>query len=101
MELKFRTITGAIIGADPQAEAPTPVGLANPASERGGVQVEPAHLLRKQIERVIREYSADPAQAALAVCVILDENLGLAEDGCFDDDETVLNAILANEQADD
>lgn len=54
MELKFRTITGAIIGADPQAEAPTPVGLADPASERGVGQVEPAHLLRKQIERVIR-----------------------------------------------
>ena len=44
MELKFRTITGAIIGADPQAEAPTPVGLADPASERGVGQVEPAHL---------------------------------------------------------
>ncbi|MGX1523011.1 hypothetical protein ACWKJC_33240 [Pseudomonas aeruginosa] len=51
MELKFRTTTGAIIGADLQVEAPTPVRLA--------------------------------------------------EDGCFDDDETVLNAILANEQADD
>ena len=40
MELKFRTITGAIIGADPQAEAPTPVGLADPASERGVGQAQ-------------------------------------------------------------
>ena len=70
-------------------------------AERGVGQVEPAHLLRKQIESVIREYGADPAEAALAVCVILDGNLGLAEDGYFDDDEFVLNAILAKGQADD
>lgn len=100
MEMKFRTTSGDIISAAPQAEAPTAV-LADPASERGAGQVESALLFRKQIERVIREYSADPARAALAVCVILDGNLDLAEDGFFDDDETVLNAILANDQADD
>ncbi|ERW60434.1 hypothetical protein Q024_06554 [Pseudomonas aeruginosa BWHPSA011] len=101
MDMKFRTASGAIVSANPLADAPTPVSLANPATERGVGQVEPAHLLRKQIESVIREYGADPAEAALAVCVILDGNLGLAEDGYFDDDETVLNAILAADQADD
>jgi hypothetical protein len=101
MEMKFRTSSGTILSADPMAEAAAPVGLPDPAADRGVGQVEPAHLLRKQIEGVIREYQADPAQAALAVCVILDGNLGLAEDGWFDDDETVLNAIIAGNQADD
>src|SRR3990167_5563451 len=91
----------SIVTADPMAERQTPLELADPAAERGVGQVEPAHLLRKQIEGVIREYGADPAEAALAVCVILDGNLGLAEDGWFDDDETVLNAIIAGNQADD
>ena len=101
MEMKFRTTSGVIISADPQEESPAPVGLTDPAFERGVGQIEPVRLLRKQIERVIREYGADPAVAALAVCVILDGNLGLAEDGYFDDDETVLNALLANDQTDD
>lgn len=77
------------------------LGLANPAAERGVRQVESAHLLRKQIERVNREYGADPVEAALAVCVILDGNLGLAEDGYFDNDEAVLNAMLVADKADD
>lgn len=101
MEMKFRTMPGAIISRDPMAEAPAQSALADPAAERGVGQVEPASLLRKQIERVIREYGADPAEAALAVCVILDGNLGLAEDGYFDDDETVLKTLMANDQADD
>ncbi|EPJ7982427.1 hypothetical protein L4Z68_001434 [Pseudomonas aeruginosa] len=101
MEMKFRTRSGAIISADPQAEQSAPLGLADPSAEQGAAQVETAHLLRKQIERVIREYGADPAKAALAVCVILEGNLGLAENGYFDDDEAVLNAILAADQSDD
>jgi hypothetical protein len=101
MEMKFRTPSGAIISHDPIAAAPAQFGLADPAAERGVGQVEPAHLLRKQIERVIRECGADPAKAALGVCVILDGNLGLAEDGYFDGDETVLKALMAADQADD
>ncbi|UHH01019.1 hypothetical protein [Pseudomonas sp. 7-41] len=101
MEMKFRTQSDAIVTADPMAEGQTPLELADPAAERGVGQVESASLLRKQIERVIREYGADPAEAALAVCVILDGNLGLAEDGWFDDDETVLNALIAGNQTDD
>ena len=46
----------------------------------------------------IYEFKSD---RLLAVCVVLDGKLGLAEDGYFDDDETVLNAILAKDQADD
>ena len=101
MEMKFRTRSGAIISADPQAEQSASLGLADPSAEQGVAQVEPAHLLRKQIERVIREYGADPAKAARAVSVILEGYLGLAENGYFDDDEAVLNAILAKGQADD
>jgi hypothetical protein len=101
MEMNFRTPSGAIIPHDPIAEASAPLGLADPAAERGVGQVEPAHFLRKQIERVIREYGADPAEAALAVCVILDGNLGLAERGYFDGDDTVLNALMNADQADD
>lgn len=101
MEMKFRTTSGSIVSADPMAEAPAPLGLDDPSAERGVGQVEPAHLLRKQIEGVIREYQADPAQAALAVCVILDGNLGLAEDGYFDDDETVMSLLMAAGQTDD
>lgn len=97
MEMKFRTTSGSIVSADPMAESPAPLGL----TERGVGQVEPAHLLRKQIEGVIREYQADPAQAALAVCVILDGNLGSAEDGYFDDDETVMSALLSAGRTDD
>jgi hypothetical protein len=40
----------------------------------------------------------DLAEGALAVCVILDGNLGLVEGGYFDDDETVLNAILSADE---
>lgn len=101
MEMNFRTTSGATVNANPMADSAAPVSLPDPAAEHGVGQVEPAHLLRKQIERVIREYGADPAEAALAVCVILDGNLGLAEDGYFDDDDTVLSAILAKDQADD
>lgn len=93
MEMNFRTSSGAIVTADSMAEAPSSLGLADPLAERGIGQIEPAHLLRKQIERVIREYGTDPAQAALAVCIILDGNLGLAENGYFDDDEAVLSAL--------
>lgn len=101
MEMSFRTPSGAIITHDPMAEASAQLRLADPAAERGVGQVEPAHFLRKKIERVIREYGADPAEAALAVCVILDGNLGLAERGYFDGDDTVLNALMNADQADD
>jgi len=101
MDMKFRTTSGAIANANPLADALVPLSLPDPAAQRGVGQVEPAHLLRKQIECVIRTHGADPAEAALAVCVILDGNLSLAEDGYFDDDETVLKALLAGDQADD
>ena len=101
MEMTFRTTSGAIVNADPLVNSSAPVSLPDPAAERGVGRVEPAHLLRKQIERVIREYGADPAEAALAVCVVLDGSLGLAEDGYFDDDEAVLTAVLAKNQVDD
>lgn len=45
MEMKFRTMSGAIISRDPMAEAPAQSALADPAAERGVGQVEPASLL--------------------------------------------------------
>jgi len=103
MEMKFRTASGAIVSGDPMSMsvAQGTLGLADPGAERGIGQVEPASLLRKQIERVIRGHSADPAKAALAVCVILDGNFGLAEEGYFDDDEVVLKALLDADRCDD
>lgn len=101
MEMKFRTKSGSIISHDPMAEGSAQSGLPDPAAERSVRQVETAQLLRKQIERVIREYGADPSEAALAVCLILDGKLGLSEEGVFDDDEMVLNAVLAADKADD
>jgi hypothetical protein len=97
MEMKFRTLSGAIISHDPMAQAEAPLGLANPAAVD---HVQPANLLRKQIERVIREYSADPTKAAMAVCVMLDEHLDLAEKGWFDNDEAVQEAIIAADMQD-
>nr|WP_172687432.1 hypothetical protein [Pseudomonas syringae]ARO45251.1 hypothetical protein [Pseudomonas syringae pv. actinidiae] len=99
MDQKFRTTSGSIISVDPLRESSAPLELGDPAAERGVGNLVPANLIRKQIERVIREYGSDPAEAALAICVILDGNLGLAEDGYFDDDETVMKAILAADPA--
>ncbi|MGV8842683.1 MAG: hypothetical protein ACOH2I_05460 [Pseudomonas sp.] len=93
MEMKFHTSSGAVVTANSLAESGPALALADPTDEPGVGQLEAANLLRKQIEAIIREFHDDPEQAALAVCVILDGNLGLSEDGWFDDDETVLNAI--------
>lgn len=100
MEMKFRTLSGAIVSHGPMAQATVRSGLADSAAERGVGQVETAHLLRKQIESVIREYGADAAEAALAICVILDGNLDLANEGYFDGDETVLKVLMAVEEGD-
>lgn len=49
--------------------------------------------LRKEIENTIREAREDRANAALAICVLLEEKLGLAQTGWFDDDPLALQAI--------
>lgn len=95
--MQFRTSAGDIVSENPMSEATGIFALADPNARPGEGQVETAQLLRKQIERVIRENSQDPKKAALAVCVILDENLSLAADGYFDDDEMVIKAILDSE----
>jgi len=101
MEMKYRTTSGAIISRDPMEQSPGHAFLPDPAAERGVGTVESEPLLRKEIERLIREYGADPVEAALAICVVLDGHLGLAEEGYFDDDKTVLVALQEADQADD
>ncbi|MDH1007235.1 hypothetical protein N5J43_24270 [Pseudomonas nicosulfuronedens] len=49
--------------------------------------------LRKEIENTIREAREDRANAALAICVLLEEKLGLSQTGWFDDDPLALQAI--------
>ncbi|OWP50537.1 hypothetical protein [Pseudomonas nitroreducens] len=49
--------------------------------------------LRKEIEKTIREAREDRANAALAICVLLEEKLGLSQTGWFDDDPLALQAI--------
>lgn len=50
IDIRFRITSGAIVSANSMAGASSPVGLADPAADRGLCQVEPAHLLRKQID---------------------------------------------------
>lgn len=98
--MKYRTTSGAIINRDPMAQSPEQIFLSDPAAERGAGQVESVPPLRRHIESLIREYGSNPAEAALAICVVLDGHLGLAEDGYFDDDETVIKALQEADQAD-
>lgn len=101
MEMKFRTLSGATVTADPMAEAEQPLALGAPATEQGAGQLEIANLLRKKIERIIRESNGDSSTAATQICVMLDEHLDLAANGWFDDDEAMQNAIIAADQAAD
>lgn len=48
--------------------------------------------LREKIEAAI-ETSGEAGQAAIAVCVLLDEQIGLADYGWFDNDEVMLAAL--------
>jgi hypothetical protein len=49
--------------------------------------------LRSKIEQVIRRSADDPAKAALAICILLEMQVGLSGSGWFDDDQTVLDAL--------
>jgi hypothetical protein len=50
-------------------------------------------LLRGKIEAAIRSNAGDPSAAAVAVCVTLEREMGLAGNGWFDGDDIVLEAI--------
>lgn len=77
------------------AESVQPLVLGDPAGETGTGQLETAKLLRKKVEKIIREFNGDPSKAAMKICVMLDEQLDLAANGWFDNDEAVQDAILA------
>lgn len=48
--------------------------------------------LRESIQKEIEE-SSSPEAAALAVCVLLEREIGLEGNGWFDDDATVRQAL--------
>lgn len=48
--------------------------------------------LRKSIEQKIKA-NPDPAKAAIAVCILLEWKIDLADNGWFDDDERMLKEI--------
>ncbi|WP_238347424.1 MULTISPECIES: hypothetical protein [unclassified Pseudomonas] len=100
-EMKFRTLDGASVTLNPTAELVEPLTLDDPEREPGTGQLETGNLLRKDVEKLIREFSGEPAKAALAICVMLDDHLDLAENGWFDNDEVVQDAIIAADPQDD
>lgn len=101
MELKFKTSAGDTIVADPNEPSQQPRVLGEFAGDSNAGQLETSDLLRKEIEKQIRSLNGDPVKAAMAICVMLDERLGLAENGFFDNDEAVIDAISNANQDDD
>ena len=57
--------------------------------------------LRAKIEAVIAAAEGNSQKAALVVCVLLEDEIGLYGNGWFDGDETVLKVLMADGQADD
>jgi hypothetical protein len=51
--------------------------------------------LREEVEEAIEEANGDVKAAGIAVCKVLDENLGLVGGGWFDDDPELRKILLA------
>lgn len=101
MEVLARNLSGEIVKVDLAAKPAQHLALGNPASEPGVGQLESANLIRKDIEKIIRNFSGDPGQAAIQICVMLDEHFDLASNGFFERDEVVEKAILEADQDSD
>lgn len=98
--MKFRTQSGDLVDIDPMSlNAPRPE-LADPSVAPGEGQLMP-QLLRHRIEEIIREHGSDPSKAALELCVMLDGEFDLVENGRFEDDEEAIEAIIEARQADE
>lgn len=50
--------------------------------------------MRERLQKIIEE-ATDPKEAALKICVALDDLLDLGDNGWFDDDDEVIAAIEA------
>lgn len=98
--MQFKTSEGKLLDLDPTKASHTLI-IGSTAGAMGDAQPEPAVNLRAEIERTIREAGGDTAQAAMAVCVMLNEHLDLAENGWFDNDEAVQDAIIGADLQDD
>lgn len=55
--------------------------------------------LRAKIEKFIQAANGDVAQAAINVCLLLEDTIGLAGNGWFDDDAEIL-AIFVDQHLD-
>lgn len=49
--------------------------------------------LRSKIQAAIESANGDNEKSAIAVCVVLEDEIGLSDNGWFDDDEIVNDAI--------
>lgn len=55
--------------------------------------------LRKDIEAAIAAAGDDAERAAMNVCLLLEDTLGLSAQGCFDGDDKLAAAIDSNHAA--
>ncbi len=51
-------------------------------------------MLRENIEQLFKQY-ADPTEAAIQVCIFLEDTIDLYGNGWFDDDETMEKRLEA------
>lgn len=49
--------------------------------------------LRQSIEEAIRS-NEDPAKAAIVICRLLEDEIGLSGNGWFDDDQELINILF-------
>ncbi|MDK6080365.1 hypothetical protein [Massilia varians] len=52
--------------------------------------------LREKIAEKIQQANGDTEKAAIEVCKLLEDRIGLAGNGWFDDDQTMLDALGAD-----
>ena len=52
-------------------------------------------VLREVIQAAIERANGDAAKAAIAVCVVLEDEIGLAGNGWFDNDPVVEEALAS------
>lgn len=63
----------------------------------GELDTDEPVLLRIQLQKIIRDANGDAAKAALAICLMLEDEMDLAEKGWFDNDLVVQEAMLADD----
>jgi hypothetical protein len=54
--------------------------------------------LRQDITEAVSDANGSPEQAAIAICRLLEEKIGLAGNGWFDDDDELLQMLSEEEE---